>query len=221
MLVFMINPKTSIMTTACRVLSFFIFAFVLFSCKEEKKDPNKQVDEGTVTGEIYESKELGWKMEIPNGWPITSRDQVQANSDKGKKMMEKTMNAEIDMSGVKQLISFGKDPLNNFGSNSEPFKEEYAGHHKENTRQITDIIFRTFLDQGINCDTARGTETIGGLTFETFYTTIYAPRTDSVILRQILYMRLINGYNFSANINYNNEADRDAMLKAWKASKFQ
>ena len=209
------------MITRCRILSIFILAFALFSCKEKSKDPNKQVDEGTVTGEIYESKEMGWTIEIPKGWTITSRDKVEANTEKGKELMEKTMNAEIDMSAVEQLISFGKDRFNNFGSNSEPFKESYEGHHKANTREVTEIVYETFRNQGIKCDTAYGTETVGGLEFDAFYTTIYAPRTDSVILRQILYSRLMKGNTFSVNINYNNEEDRDTMVKAWKASKFQ
>lgn len=40
-----------------------VLAFILFiSCKT---DPNKQVDEGQVVENTYNSKEIGWTIEIP------------------------------------------------------------------------------------------------------------------------------------------------------------
>ena len=33
-------------------------------------DPNKNIDEGKVEGNIYTSQEIGWTMEIPKGWTV-------------------------------------------------------------------------------------------------------------------------------------------------------
>jgi hypothetical protein len=35
-----------------------------------------------------------------------------------------------------------------------------------------------------------------------------------------MYSRLINGYDFGANINYNNDDDKKIMVDAFKNSKF-
>lgn len=194
-----------------------IYSLIIISCGQA--DPNKQIDEGNIKGEIYESKEIGWAIEIPKGWKITSKDKAEANDEKGKSIIEKSSGLQIDMRALKHLISFQKDQFNNFSSTSEPVKEEFAGEYQQNSKALNGIIYNAFVDQGIKADSASGKETIQGLEFNTFYTTIYAP-DGKVILNQILYSRLINGYDFGININYNNEQDKKTMIDAWENSKF-
>ena len=106
-----------------------------------------------------------------------------------------------------------------FTSTSEPFKEEFPGEYQQNSKALNEILYNTFVDQGIKTDSTSGKETIQGLEFNTFYTTIYGPN-GKVILNQILYSRLINGYDFGVTINYNNEQDKKTMIDALKKSKF-
>lgn len=190
------------------------------ACKSEPKDPNKQIDEGTVTGETYTSAELGWTIEIPKGYTVTSKDLVQAQQEKGLKMIEKGAGAQVNTDSLKQLISFTKDKLNNFGSTSQPVHESYPGEYQENSKQLSTIIYQAFASQGIKADTSTGKETIMGLEFNAIYTKIYS-RTGDVILNQIMMSRLHKGYDFGININYNNEEDKEILLKAFRNSKFQ
>jgi hypothetical protein len=200
-----------------RALTLIIYSLAIISCGQV--DPNKQIDEGSVKGETYESKEIGWSIEIPKDWKIISKDKVEAHDEKGKNAIEKSTGLEIDTKALKHLISFQKDQFNMFTSTSEPFKEEFPGEYQQNSKALNEILYNTFVDQGIKTDSASGKETIQGLEFNTFYTTIYAPN-GKVILNQILYSRLINGYDFGVTINYNNEQDKKTMIDALKKSKF-
>lgn len=190
---------------------------ILNSCG--KADPNEQIDEGTVKGEIYESKEIGWSIEIPKGWSVISRDEIEASNKKGLAAIEKSSGKEINTAGLKNLISFQKDQFNMFGSTSEPFAEEFPDHYQQANKEINAVIFQTFMNQGIKADSSSGKEIIDGLEFNAFYTTIYGP-DGKVILKQILYSRLINGYDFGVNIDYNNQEGKKALMDAWKKSIF-
>jgi hypothetical protein len=200
-----------------KITSLTILLLIFVSCGPI--DPNKQIDEGNVKGTTYESKEIGWVIEIPNEWKIISKDKVEANDEKGKNAIEKSTGQKIDTKALKHLISFQKDQFNIFASTSEPFKEEFLGEYQQNNKALNELIYNTFKDQGVKVDSASGKETIQGLEFDKFYTTIYAP-DGKIILNQILYSRLINGYDFAVNINYNNDQDKEKMINAFVQSKF-
>lgn len=206
---------TSKITKAALLLSFTLF----IACGQ--KDPNKQIDEGSVKGELYKSSDIGWSIEIPKGWSVVSKDQIDQNEEKGQKAIEKTTGQKFDTQHLKHLISFQKNQFNFFASTSEPFKEEYPGEYQKNSKMLQHLIYQTYLDNHIKADSSSGKEIIDGIEFNTFYTTIYAPGGDRVILNQIMYNKLINGYDFGVNINYNNEEDKKVMMEAFKKSKFQ
>ncbi|MGE5943272.1 MAG: hypothetical protein ACM31G_02925 [Flavobacteriales bacterium] len=95
-----------------------ILSLVLFiSCKN---DPNKQVDEGIVIKNKYHSKEIGWTIEIPEGWDVTKRDKTQKREEKGLKLINEANGIDYDASGLKQLISFQKDRIHSFAATSLP-----------------------------------------------------------------------------------------------------
>jgi hypothetical protein len=199
-----------------KYLNVVCLALLIISCKQ---DPNKQIDEGKVEEDLYTSTEVGWSVKIPQGWEVVTRDQSDANIQKGMDAVEKATGSEVDISQLRQLIHFKKNQFNLFTSSSEPFEETYEGEFIENSKLLNQLIFDTFTDQGIKADTLSGTAMIDGLQFQTFETKIYG-KDGALILNQILYSRLINGLSFGVNINYNNDADRDVMLKAFEESKF-
>lgn len=199
-----------------KTLLIFI-SLIVIACG--KKDSNKPFDEGNVKDEIYTSKEIGWTLEIPKGWSIISKDKMEQNDEKGQKALEKSSGQRVDMSNLKHLISFQKDNFNLFVSTSEPYKELNAGDHKKNGKNVRELIYQTYIDHGIKADSSSAKEIIQGLEFDAFYVTIYAP-DGKVVLNQILYNKLINGYDFGVNMNYNNENDKKVMLDAFKKSKF-
>ena len=71
-------------------------------------------------------------------------------------------------------------------STSEPFIEEYPGEYEDNDKKIYELLYSTFVDQGIRVDTSSGKEVIQTMEFNKFYTTIYSPKGE-IIMNQILY----------------------------------
>lgn len=198
---------------------FLALIISITSCKQV--DPNKQIDEGKVENDFYTSKEIGWTITIPNNWEVTSREQKEENQEKGLNAIEDIVDGEIDISGLKNLIGFQKNVFNMFQSTSEPFELEYEGEWEENSAGIKQLIFNTYEQQGIKTDsTATKIVKIDGLDFHTYNFTLYSQKGD-VILNQIMYSRLINGFDFGVNINYNNESDKEEMLDVWLNSKFR
>lgn len=196
---------------------YLLILIIISSCGNA--DPNKQVDEGKINGVIYENKELGWSIEIPKDWEVTSRDRVDAIEKKGKDAVEKSSGLQIDTKKLKHLISFQKNQFNLFSSTSEPFIEEYPGEYQECIKNMTKTLYQTYVDQGMKVDTSSGNESIQGLDFITFYTTVYAPN-GKILMKQIVYSRLLNGYDFGANINFTNDQNKETMLNAWRNSIF-
>jgi hypothetical protein len=204
-----------------KILFTIVLSISLALATRGQVDPNKNIDEGKIEGNTYTSNEIGWKMEIPKGWAVIEKEKTKENNEKGLKALQETMDAEIDYSGLKNLISLQKDLFNIFQSTSEPFKVESEGEWEENSAALKEIIYLTYLDQGIKADSsATTTEVIDGLEFQKYSFTIYSPK-GKFILSQIMYSRLINGFDFGVNINYNNDKYRDELLMAFRNSKFK
>lgn len=184
-------------------------------------DPNYQIDEGHVENNTYTSEEIGWTITIPDNWQIITREQNEAFQKKGLEAIEDLVEEEIDLSAFKNLIGFQKNPFNAFQSNSEPFKIEYEGEWEENNALIKELIYNTYVQQGIKVDSTDMTILkIDGLDFHTFTFTISDPK-GKVIMHQTMHSSLINGIAFGVNINYNNEADKKEMETALLNSKFR
>jgi len=198
---------------------FCLLLILISSCIQ--RDPNKSIDEGKVEAHIYTSEEIGWTIEIPKGWNIVDKETKQKMTEKGYNHIRETIGEDIDYSGLKNLIAFNKNQSNMFQSTSEPFDTEYDGEWEENNKAVKEIMYITLLDQGIKVDsTATIIEKIDNLDFHFYTFTIYSPQ-GKIILNQIMYSRLINGFDFGVSISYNNNKDKEEMLNAFKASKFK
>jgi hypothetical protein len=213
-----IKNKMSPMKT--NIFTIIIVILVsLISCKQV--DPNNNIDEGKVEGNFYTSNEIGWTIEIPKGWKVIDLEKVKAMNEKGRKALEETIEGEIDYNGLKNLIGFQKNQFNIFQSSSEPFKLEYEGEWEEKNSVLKNIVYSTYLNQGVKVDSSSTSiETIDGLNFQTFSFTFYTPQGE-VLFKQVMYSRLINGYDFGVNMNYNNDKDRDELLSVFRNSKFK
>jgi hypothetical protein len=201
-------------------ITFLLAALTLtiVSCKQP--DGGKQASSETPKPQLYKSDEIGWTIEMPAGWTTVTQGKLDSLDKKGKDIMEKESGDSIDTKGLKHLASFKKDQFNFFGSTIEPFKEDSAGEYDAQNKALDVFLYNTYVNQGIKTDTATGTEMIQGLKFNVFNTAIHGP-DGNVLLRQILYSRLINGFDFGVNINYNNEDDKKVMVDAFKNSKFE
>ena len=198
-----------------------IFILIVFSSLVScvHTDPNKQIDEGKVEGETYTSEEIGWTMQIPKGWPVISKNKMDKSTELGMEAVEKIA-GEFDYSGLKHLISFQKSRFNLFQSTSEPFELEYEGEWEDNNIGVKELICATYDSQGMKFDTSSSTMKIDGLAFEAFHITIFDPKGDTLIC-QDMYNSYINGYDFGVNINYDNQEDKETMMKVFRRSKFK
>lgn len=199
------------------ILLFTLAATLLTTCSHP--DPNKQVDEGTVKGSTYHCPEVGWTINIPDGWDVTTKDKLDELDTKGKEAIAKTFSGDVDTKDLKHLISFQKNQFNMLSSTAQPFKEDSAGDYEQQNKALYVLVYETFTAQGIKADTASGKETIQGIEFNKFTADIHGPDGD-IIMHEIMYSRFINGYDFGANINYNNDDDKKIMMDAFKNSKF-
>ncbi|MFR9166865.1 MAG: hypothetical protein ACLVKO_11865 [Dysgonomonas sp.] len=197
------------------ILILFALACVFSSCQEKKK-----VDTGTIKEKEYTSDEIGWTIEIPDGWRVTNIDQRNALNEKGKGAIQDAIGVEIDASELKNLIGFQKNRFNIFISTIEPFVEEYLGEWLENNKTVNEIVIETFRQNGINPTVLDSkVENVGGIDFQVNQTIIELP--DNNKLTQIMYSALINNYDFGATISYTNPKYGEEMLNAFRRSKFK
>lgn len=184
-------------------------------------DPYRSFDEGKLEGNIYTSLEIGWTIEIPKGWTVIDKEKSEEIYERGREALKGTFDGEIGHGGMKDLISFRKSQFNIFQSVSEPFELDYEGEWEENNSAIKEILYLALENQGIKADSSSTKiEKIDGLDFHTYSFTIYGLNGE-VLLKQIMYNKLINGLDFGVNINYNNDQDADQLLKAFRNSKFR
>ncbi|MEM6805514.1 MAG: hypothetical protein AAF696_29225 [Bacteroidota bacterium] len=206
------------MVTLTRIFSILLFASFYYSCGP--LDPNKQIDQGNVSENIYTNEEIGWTIEIPEGWQVMSRDQLDKNLEQGSEAVEEALGAEIDYSQLKYLISFQKNPFNIFQSSAEKFELTYENEWEENNEKLKEILYETYAQQGIPADTSSSSMKIDDLEFKVFHIKI-SGADGELLLTQEVYSRYINGYDFSVNINYNNQEDKESMMEVWRNSRFR
>ena len=200
------------------VVLFASLLIVLGSC--EKRDPNDQVDEGGIVDGVYISDEIGWRINIAEGWEMVTRKQTADLQETGRTALEESSGEEVDVSGLKNLVSFKKNAFNIFQSTSEPFEEAYPGEWSENNSDLRDLILQTYRDRGMKVNASEiETEEIDGLDFQKHSLQILTPDGD-LVLNQVMYSRLINGFDFGVNINYQDPELGAEMLETWRNSRF-
>lgn len=201
------------------IILLLIVSISTYTCKNV--DPNNQIDEGNIENNVYKSNEIGWEMEIPKGWEIVTMEETKSFQEKGTDFLEDIAEAEIDVSKLRNLLSFKKGLFNMFQSTSEPYEIEYEGEWEENAVALKEFLYDAYTQQGIKVSVSdTTTELIDGLEFQLYTFSLYGP-DDEVILNQMMYSTLTNGYDFGVNINYNNDTDKNEMLKAFQNSKFR
>lgn len=197
-----------------KAILFLLFSWFLVACTSST--PPKEKPKTTS----YTSEEIGWTIEIPEGYKLISKAKIEANDKKGKEAIGEVYDGEIKADSLKHLVSFQKNQLNIFDSTIEPYIEKEAGEYETNNKELKKLLYDTYTNQKIKIDTASSIEHIQGHKFCAFYITVYGPG-GAVLMNQILYGTALKGYDFGVNINYNNEADKAKLMAAFKNSKFK
>lgn len=205
--------------------NFLPFLALLLSCNQQQTLKEKQ--DAITTGQIdksyhYSCKEVGWETELPQNWNLFTKAESKALNDKGQSAIEKSTGLKVDASALKELVTLKKDNFNSFLSTIEPFDSTKDGDYAEHNVAVDKLIADTYAHQKIKMESKEGSEIVDGNTFHTWEAKIFAPGSDSnkVILWQKMYSRLINKYDFSMTLSYNNEADKAILMKIINSSKF-
>lgn len=212
-----------------RIAFFTVFALVACTSVDQKTEDESPEPQGAseveqkeelTNGKIYECKEIGWRIILPNNWKVIDSKSLEEYDKKGKEALETVYDGELNMDHLQHLVSFKKDDFNSFQSTLEKRVFIDEQEWKQNQKELKDLIYLAFAEKGIRADTSSSIATIDGMKFDVFLTTIYGPQGE-VILYQELYSKWINGYDFGVNINFNNLDARAEMHKVWKLSTFR
>ncbi len=191
--------------------------FLLAACGgPAKKDYSKEVDEGTFSGNTYTSQALGWTMEFPDNWIITSKSSLEALDERSKELVDDTTS---NMSGLKRTLAFQKNFDNNFQSSWEEFSGDEASYRRIIARNHL-LIYTNYLERKIYSDTVAGTLKVSGVTFDTYELSLN-DREAKVFTTQLLLNAVIKGKFMNVTISYDNDADKEKILGLFKKSTFK
>lgn len=194
-----------------------ITLFLLSSCGGgAKKDYSKEVDEGTFSGNTFTSEALGWTMEFPDNWIITSKSSLESLDLRSK---EAAGDTSSNMSGIKRTLAFQKNFDNNFQSSWEEFSGDEA-QYKRIISNIHSTIYTNYLDQRTTMDSVSGTLKISGVTFDTYQISLY-DRYNKNFGNQLLLTSIVKNKFMTVTIAYNNNADKAKILGLFKKSTFK
>ena len=118
-----------------RYIFWLLIAASVIGCKEKETkkttaDKYNRADEND-TANHYHEPAIGWTTQWPDGWEVQSREMVDANTERGKKAVEKTIDQEVDISGLKNLLHLAKNKTNSFLSTIEPYNVTLAGDYEK------------------------------------------------------------------------------------------
>lgn len=195
-----------------------IITIALLSCNGQNTEPttDRETPDNNTT---YTCKEIGWTIEIPEGWEIVTESDLAGNVEKGAEAISEVYEEEIDYSQVKNLVGFKKNDFNIFTSTLQKFEEEYPNEWEAVYQSVKEVLYKTYTNKGFVVDTSSSEATIDGQAFEIYSSALYTPE-GKLILNQDMYSCYRNGYDFGATLNYNDPINKEVMIKAWKASKF-
>jgi hypothetical protein len=203
-----------------------IAAFLLLSCKEKEKkqeleDKQIELETGALdSNNQYTADEIGWTVNIPINWEVWSKKEIRKHQEMGEKEIEKSLNKEVDVSGLKQLLNLKKDRFNSFLSSVESYDENEIGSYREHISDVYNMLKQAYASNDIYATFEEDSVQINGLLFYVFKSTSYAKDKPELILRQAMYSRLINGYDFGMTIIHNKEESLEELKKMIFSSKF-
>lgn len=205
------NPKHTI------IPFLSIALFLVTACGgPTKKDYSKEVDEGTFNENKFTSQALGWTMEFPDNWIVTTKSSLESMDDRSKEALGDSVS---DMSGIKRTLAFQKNYDNNFQSSWENFSGDLTAY-KRHIYSIHSMIYDNYLGQRTYLDTVAGQLNVSGVTFDTYQISLY-DRDNKNFANQLLLTALIKNKFMTVTIAYNNEADKKKMLDLFKGSTFK
>jgi hypothetical protein len=207
-------------------IQFCILCFALlasFSCKNKQtlEEKRKELKTGHLDEKnIYTAAEVGWTAQLPADWQVlTKRENFKLN-EKGKEILEEATGSEINNSKLIELVSLRKDVFNIFLSTIEPYDESVDGDYDDHNSAVNELLKKAYIAKKIYTESEIGATKIDGIMFDRLAIRVYSPDKNKIILTQVMFSRLINGYDFAMTVNYNNKNDEQTLMDIVNSSKF-
>lgn len=187
----------------------FVLAAVICGCNDREVAKERP---------IY-NKDFDWSITIPEGFDTLTAKEWERIQGKGAEVIKKAYGVEIK-DRPQTIFVFRSNKLNSFEANWEPFDTVTDGNFDELAQLTNEMIYGAFEAQmpDAKLDSSSSTETISGLKFRVFSVNIRMP--NKTILECIHYTRLFGNRTLSVNITSLEKKKKEAMLKAWRSSKF-
>lgn len=203
-------------------LVFFLSAIIFGLCSQIRAQNSIDSQPLKTHGDsitIYKNWQLGWKIDVPNGWPILQKE----TTDEFYKKIIDSSKSPIDTSNSKILLFAQKNKHNLFIATLQYFDEGRRGNWSDNNSVMDQQSYQEYVDHikgtGMKCDSMSLKEKIGGIEFRVFSIKIYYPG-GKLVLDQLAYEKLVHGSIFGVLISTDNLLDKDTMITAWKNSIF-
>jgi len=207
---------------------FTALLMVAMSCKPPQ--PNLDIVYGEVQDHQYINEYFGFTIDLPAGWNVLSKEQIEHLQDMGKGMIageNKKIKAEIEISDIRtaNLLSIFKyelGPTREFNPNlsivaeniqsSPDIKtgEDYLNHSRKLLEQSQ------FKYDSISTDVKK--ITISGQIFGMMFTSV---SYMGITIRQEYFSSVINGFSLNILLSYNNDEQKDELEKILNSLKFQ
>lgn len=180
----------------------------------------QELFEGKIESGTYQNEKIGWKMPIPSGWEVQSRERVAQVEGIGKDAMENASGQEIEKTHT-PLLYLEKDRFNRFTSAYDHFDAQKDGDFKESTNALYQFILQTYKQRGMKVSHEIGREVLGGIPFETLSVSVFSPDGEKELFRQKMFDTLLNNkHSFGMSMMYNSEENRKEILSAMQNASF-
>jgi hypothetical protein len=200
--------------------SFLLLLILLAACKADVKDKRAGTHESDGAYIKFSDPVSGWSTRYPKSWHRLTPEEISKMEGKGEELLESAADQEFVINNT-HLIWLKKDMFNSFTSTYEPYSVSKNGSFEENEKYVFQMLETAYRQNGMAIESKQGKAMLDGLEFITWECEIYAPDKSKVLMRQVMYGRLIDDrLSLTLNANYGNESDRDTLMAIINESKF-
>jgi len=193
-----------------------LIMFLIFSCNSNDKPAN--FDYGKIEDNSYINNYFKFEIKLPKDWVVSSREQLDIMTDKGKKIIagdNSNLKAIINASDIKtdilmSIYEYERGAAVEFNPNLTIVAEnvtDYPGiktgyeYLYQSRKQLNQFAFKyDYIDSIFN------KEIINNFEFYTMNTSVNN-------VKQTYYTTIINRFSVNFIVTYNNDLNKEKLLK--------
>jgi hypothetical protein len=163
---------------------------------------------------------IGWTINMPADFVVSDSGKSVAYLNEGVTVLEKVSDIKVDASTTTVLIVANKNEsyfsaiITPFDIKTEPAWEK---QHADLKLQVYNA-FKQALPKAV-IDTVSSKQTIGGITFEKFVTTLSID--NKIAVTTVALSRLYKGFDFGITYSYSDKTTKEQMETMLSGSKFK